>query len=591
MASMAAMFSGLSGLSSNAQRLDVIGNNIANVNTTAFKSNRIQFGPIFSRNFSLGTAPSANNGGTNPVQVGLGTSIAGTQRNFANGTISPTGVTTDLAIEGDGFFVVQFGGERFYTRAGSFERNAANDLVALTGARVLGHPVDSQFNIVSGQLVPLNIPIGSMTLAEATRAVALNGNLNASGPIATTGSVHQSAPMFSGVDELSTSEMTGTENLVTGTSNIYRDGDPTPVLAIEAGANTVITVSGIEKAGQNLGTHQFGFMTAATAAARGITHYGSTMNDFVAFLENVMGLSDADFNGQSLGGSISINANGEIIITGNEGTVQDLRVVSAQITATNDNNTGMFNPFTFARTGEANGESVRTSFVVYDSLGTPLTVDLSFVLQATTPNGGSTWMFLAESADHAAAGRIVGQGIVQFDSDGQLLSSTDSSLTISRNNGATSPFTFDLTFNSGADAVSALTNNQSNVSASWQDGSPMGTLSNFAIGTDGIITGAFTNGLTRTIGQIALATFTNPEGLVDVGNNLFSVGINSGTAILTTPGEFGTGRVIGGALELSNVDLSQEFINMIMASTGYSASSRVISTTNELLQQLLVVGR
>src|SRR5436189_4281044 len=106
MASTTALFTGLSGLNANARRLDVIGNNIANVNTTAFKSNRMSFSPTFSRNFSLGTAPSATSGGTNPGQIGLGVSIAGTQRNFTNGAISATGVATDVAIEGDGFFIV-----------------------------------------------------------------------------------------------------------------------------------------------------------------------------------------------------------------------------------------------------------------------------------------------------------------------------------------------------------------------------------------------------------------------------------------------------------------------------------------------------
>src|SRR2546426_10858221 len=129
MASTTALFTGLSGLAANARRLDVIGNNIANVNTTAFKSNRMTFAPTFSRNFSLGTAPSATNGGTNPGQIGLGVSIAGTQRNFSNGAISATGVATDVAIEGDGFFIVDSGGEQLYTRAGAFTRNQQNDLV------------------------------------------------------------------------------------------------------------------------------------------------------------------------------------------------------------------------------------------------------------------------------------------------------------------------------------------------------------------------------------------------------------------------------------------------------------------------------
>ena len=118
-----------------------------------------------------------------------------------------------------------------------------------------------------------------------------------------------------------------------------------------------------------------------------------------------------------------------------------------------------------------------------------------------------------------------------------------------------------------------------------------GINSSFAIEQDGKISGAFTNGLTRTLGQIAMARFTNPGGLVDVGSNSFRVGPNSGEPLLTAPLDFGSGRLIGGALELSNVDLSQEFINMILASTGYSAASRVITTTDELIDQLLLLGR
>jgi flagellar hook protein FlgE len=123
------------------------------------------------------------------------------------------------------------------------------------------------------------------------------------------------------------------------------------------------------------------------------------------------------------------------------------------------------------------------------------------------------------------------------------------------------------------------------------DGAPFGTLTAFGVGADGVIVGAFDNGLTRPLGQVVLATFANQEGLVDEGSNNFRVGANSGPAILATPTQFGTGQIVGGALELSNVDLGQEFINMIQSSTGYSASSRVIRTTDELLQQLLVLGR
>ena len=167
MASTTALFTGLSGLTSNSRRLDVIGNNIANVNTTAYKSNRMTFAPTFSRNFSLGTAPGEATGGSNPGQIGLGVTIGGTQRNFTNGAIGVTGVATDLAIEGDGFFIVNQAGSRYFTRSGGFIRNPENDLMTQSGAKVMGYAVDDQFNIVEGNLAELNIPVGTLTLAES----------------------------------------------------------------------------------------------------------------------------------------------------------------------------------------------------------------------------------------------------------------------------------------------------------------------------------------------------------------------------------------------------------------------------------------
>ena len=140
-------------------------------------------------------------------------------------------------------------------------------------------------------------------------------------------------------------------------------------------------------------------------------------------------------------------------------------------------------------------------------------------------------------------------------------------------------------------SVTALASQSSNVASVYQDGAPIGTLSSFSVGRDGIITGGFTNGLTRTLGQVAVATFSNPAGLVETGGNMFTTGPNSGNPIVGEPLELGAGAIVGGALELSNVDLSQEFINLILASTGYSAASRVITTTDQLMQQLLVIGR
>ncbi|MCH8824682.1 MAG: flagellar hook-basal body complex protein [Planctomycetes bacterium] len=596
MASNVAMFTGLSGLAANARNLEVIGNNIANVNTIAFKSNRMIFSPTFSRNFSLGTSPGDSTGGTNPGQIGLGVSIAGTQRNFNNGSISATGVATDVAIEGDGFLIVDKAGERFFTRAGSLQRNAVNDLVTISGARVMGFAVDEQFDIIVGNLVPLNIPVGTLTLAESTKEVRFNGNVNPSGVVATTGSVHTSKAFFTDPGLGGGTEMDGTLDLTNPAFSLYvDDGVGGSSVVIEGGAQAIITVSGVEKGGKDLGSHTFGFMTSAQAAAAGVDDFGTTMNDYLVFLDQVLGIDGTTINSQTLGGSVTINnVTGQLVIKGNEGTVQDLAFDISDQAVTYAGvpvGTPLSQPFSMSKANAADGESVRTSFIVYDSLGTATTVDLTFVLQATIPGSGSIWEFVAESSDNDALDRVVGLGVVTFDSSGRFVSATNQSFSLVRGNGATSPLSVSMSFDDGTDAITALTDTTSVLAAVFQDGSPIGTLSGFSIGEDGTISGSFTNGLTRNIGQLALAKFSNPEGLVDSGNNLFRAGPNSGTALITSPLEFGTGRLIGGALELSNVDLSQEFINLILASTGYSASSRIITTTNDLIQQLLVLGR
>jgi flagellar hook protein FlgE len=586
MASTTSLFTGLSGLVANSRRLDVIGNNISNVNTTAFKSTRMAFSPSFSRSFSLGSSPGATTGGSNPSQIGLGVTVASTQRNFNNGPIGGTGVATDVAIEGDGFFIVDSAGAQNYTRAGNFLRNPQNDMVTQTGARVLGYAVNEQFNIEDGNLAPISIPIGTLTVAEATRSVNFNGNLNAGGAIATTGTVLEGRAWFT--DAALTIPVTAATNI--STTDIYMsDGLGGSLLAFDSTANPkMITFNNFEKGGKSIEATTFAFNGTAVAGAQG---FGNTLGDLADFMEDVLGLDNTNVGASSnLGGSVTINAGGQLVITGNEGTAQSIGPDSVSITVSGAGS-GLAQPLQLNRTASADGESVRTSFIVYDSLGTAVTIDLTFVLQATTISGGTTWQLVAESDDTAAMNRIVGLAEVTFDNAGRFESASNQTLTLIRDNGAVSPMQLTLDLDSETYGVSSLADQGSSLAAVFQDGSPIGTLSNFSIGEDGRISGSFTNGLSRTIGQIAIAKFTNPEGLVDLGDNLFGSGPNSGTAFVTRPREFGTGRLVGSALEQSNVDLSQEFINMILASTGYSAASRVITTTDELITQLLALGR
>ncbi len=179
-----ALNTALSGLSTNQSQIDVVGNNIANVNTVGFKSSRLDFKTQFLENFSYGTAPSGTQGGTNPLQIGLGTATGSIKRDFSSGTPQATGVATNLAIQGDGFFIVKDGTQQVYTRDGSFQLNGLNQLVSSTGQLVQGYGVDANFNIVSSTLTNLTIPLNSLTVAQATTNASLSGQLNSGGNIA-----------------------------------------------------------------------------------------------------------------------------------------------------------------------------------------------------------------------------------------------------------------------------------------------------------------------------------------------------------------------------------------------------------------------
>ena len=581
MASTTAMYSALSGMNANARKLDVIGNNIANANTTAFKSSRMLFQTQFSRTLSDGTEPSTDSGGTNPYQIGLGVAIAGTQLDFANGTISATGDARDLAIDGPGFFIVDRGNQRFYTRDGSFRQDAENNLVNIDGARLQGYQVDSDFNL-TGALGDITIPVG-LSLVEPTTTVRFDGNLKADGAVATQGSSIQlgSSPTLGfGLIPSATVPPTGTDLLETN-SLIVEIADPqAPTNPLFAPGQT-IRVQDAKLGSSTLPSKEF----AITAT--------STVQDLMNFLADALGINTttgANPNGPTPGVSLDAST-GRLTITGNIGTVNDLEVSTTDIQVLNAAGTQIGTPFNSTDSADATGESVRTTFVVFDSLGSPVQVNLTMVLDSKS-NTGTSWRYFVDSIDDTDPSPAVATGMLNFDVNGQLTSSGEIPIQIDRaGTGAATPLAITLDLDQGADNVTALSSQKSEIAATFQDGAPLGQLAAFGVGDNGIIIGTFTNGLTRTLGQVALAAFTNQEGLIQEGANLFQVGPDSGTPIVTTPGSFGTGPIVGGALELSNVDLGQQFIDMITTSTGYTACSRVIRTCDELLQQLLVLGR
>ncbi len=579
MASTTALFTALSGMSVHASKLDVIGNNIANVNTTAYKSSRMMFSTLFSRTLNMGSAPEGNFGGTNPTQVGMGVQIGGTQRDMTGGALSATGIATDLAIEGEGFFIVENSEGQSYTRAGNFILNEENELVSMKGDRVQGYGVDDDFNVVRGSLTDIAVPLGSMTIAQATENVDVGGNLNASGEVGTRGTVIETAGL---------TDILG--NVITGLTTLTRLQDP------DAGAGTPLFANGdtVRLTGAAKDSQQLPEADLAVESATTVQDLLDFFNDIFGIIPG-QGVTDDD-DAAALSGAQLDAATGAIRLIGNTGEANDLELSSSNLVHIDSAGDVVGNPLTLSREQAATGESVRTQFVAYDSLGSELLVNLTFVMESKS-DAGNTWRYYAESADDTDTARALGlpdPPLVSFDPWGNIRGDTTATVTLDRENtGAATPLSFTIDFNSESGQLQQLADpgGDSEIASTYQDGVPLGTLNDFGVADDGTVVGAFSNGITRTIGAIPLAVFRNEEGLLDVGNNLYQVGPNSGTAAVVDAQTFGAGRTVGSTLELSNVDLSGEFTELILTQTGYTANTRVISTTNEMMQQLLLLGR
>lgn len=308
----------------------------------------------------------------------------------------------------------------------------------------------------------------------------------------------------------------------------------------------------------------------------------TTVQNILDFMAGSMGIrtDTGDSGGVSVVGS-------KLQITGNEGTYNSLQIkLSGLQLLDSTGGTSTINmPFT--STQVATGESAMTDFVAYDSLGSSLNVHVTAVL-VDSSSTATTWRWYADSSSNANPSdpndTSVGTGTISFDGSGNFLSSTNSTVMIYRNGtAAISPETFTLDFTK----LSGLSSSKSTLAVSSQDGSAAGTLTSYLVGTDGVITGVFSNGITRDLGQIVLARFANKNGLVQMGENLFSTGVNSGLPIVGTPGSNGTGSIVSGAIEQSNTDIGGNLIDLILASTMYRGNARVISTVQTMFDELL----
>ena len=461
---MRSLFAGVSGLQNHQTRMDVVGNNIANVNTTGFKKGRVNFQDMLYQQIAGAARPTEDLGGINPKEVGLGMTIASIDTIHLQGALQSTGVQTDLAMMGTGFFVMKSGGQTLYTRAGNFGLDNQGTLVNPgNGMRVQGWMAQDQVLDVSRDVEDLVIPVGSKDPAKATTIVNFACNLDKRTP------------------ELP-------EN-------------PTPA---QIQASTWRTQVKIYDSFGDIHTLQVQF-----------TRVPGTNNSWNATVV-VDPESDPPTNA-----AIGL---GE----------EDPAVGGPNVFTVNFDNDGLLLSAQDGVGNESGGEGQVVMNVAFDVLG-------------TTPGDDGAPVRQLFALDLGSVGGYE-RNITQY-----------------------------------ADAASTK--------MVEQDGYTMGYLDNFKIDQNGIITGVFSNGTNRVLGQVALASFPNQGGLEKTGENMFVQSTNSGLANIGPARIAGKGKIIAGTLEMSNVDLADQFVDMIITQRGFQANSRTIQTADQMLQELLTLKR
>ncbi len=330
----------------------------------------------------------------------------------------------------------------------------------------------------------------------------------------------------------------------------------------------------------------------------------STVQDLMDFMQSAMGIQAAGTDSvnpipSSLNGiageSGTVNPgsyinNGQIRFVANNGVDNAISIDLTSFVLTTATGSVTTPNLAFGSLQAATGQSAVSDFIAYDSLGTPVKVRVTAVLESRT-DAATTYRWFADSGDNLPRDGSeigVGTGLVTFDGTGNYVSATNSTVAIDRFGiPSESPLEFAIDFSS----VSGLATSKSSLAASRQDGSPPGTLTSFVIGEDGTVRGVFSNGTSRDLGIIRLARFTNPQGLEQRGQNMFVQGINTGLPIEGGPGENGIGKVVAGALELSNTDIGGDLVTLVLASTQYRSNARVITATQQLFDELLNIRR
>ena len=562
-----ALNTSLNGLTLNETSIDVLGNNIANAGTTGFKSSRVLFTTQLSRTLSVGSRPTAESGGSNPRQVGLGATTAAISKDFTQGSVTASTSPSDLAIQGDGFFVLDGPTGRVYSRSGNFHLNSQDLLTNPQGLLIQGYTVDDDFNLITTELSNINIPLGDLNVAQQTQDVTIGGALLPTGEVAVGGSVLTSSPLTNTAGGNAAVDPITPATLLT---SVFPDGSAAALFNL---GDTIDYVP--ETGGRSL---------EPQALQVGVT---TTVADLLTMMDHGLGLQSGgtipnDATGVQPG--LTVTAGGEIHLVGNMGTDNTVKVPTGSLTIS-----GTTVPLAFTESQTATGESTTTEFAIFGSLGAQINVQLTAVLESVTTSS-TTFRYFFESADDSDTDIAIHNGTISFDGNGQITSGGTTQMFIDRNaTAAVSPMQVRIDF-ADVSGISS-TESGSTLALQSQNGSSPGTLTSFVIDETGVINGVFDNGIIRTLGQVTLARFSNPQGLLDDGNTSFTEGVSSGPPFLATPGNFGAGSIRAGSIEVSNTDIGENLVDLIVASTNYRGNARVISSVQQLIDELLILGR
>ncbi|BAL82199.1 putative flagellar hook protein [Selenomonas ruminantium subsp. lactilytica TAM6421] len=514
---MRSLYSGVSGVKGHQTRMDVVGNNIANVNTTGFKSGRVTFADTLSQTQSSASAPTGNLGGTNPKQIGLGVGVATIDTLFTDGAVQATGKNTDLCLSGNGLFVVKSGSETYYTRNGAFEFDeSGNYVLPGNGMKVQGWMGTDGVVSTTGAIEDIVIQTGKSMAAKASEKVTYSYNLKANPPVVT---------QYSFTD--------GTNSYTRTTDGYW----------IEASATQPVTVTFSDgtKTTYTSGTYTIGRSLPVTTSFNFYDSLGSVHTATVLLEKADVGtLQYTDTNGDTITKT---------------GTAWSVLLGSTVDVAETDGSTTHYdlggNTLTFDEDGILREAT---------SFATPTTLTADPNTTVTTPSYTPSQVGTTSAATIALTA------------------------TITAPNGSSTPQSMTLDY-SGVTSYADI--NTVNADA---DGNAAGTLKSISIDSSGVITGVYTNSVRQSEAQVAIAQFSNASGLTKTGSSLYQTSNNSGTPNIKAAADLGC-SITPSALEMSNVDIANEFSDMIITQRGFQSNSKIITTSDEMLETMINMKR